>query len=147
VTRALVAVGAGLALCLIVLGAVVYVAREREHVAVDSALAERITREIDGASGSGEEVDLAATARFEWDRVLVFARRTPRQEISARLGSEFRGELPYDVESGAVLVFALGTELARFADYRGTRRFEGLPVELGRDEALLRVEGPSVRAG
>jgi hypothetical protein len=146
-TRALIAVGAGLALSFLVLGLVVYVNREKESVAVDSGLAERISRAITVSRESGDAVDLAEIARFGWDRVLIAPRRTPRQEIERALGIEFKGDLPYDAESLAIFVFARGGELARFADYRGLTPFAELPLELARDEALLHVENARVRAG
>jgi hypothetical protein len=145
VTRALVAVGGLLVLCLLVFGVAVYVTREEEHVAVDSDLAERIGLAVSEAQSTGDPVDLAQVASFPWDRVLIVPRGTAREEISERLGFEFEGELIYDVESGALLVFANGSSLARFADYRGLQPFEGLPAELARERALLDVERGSVR--
>lgn len=143
-TRALVAVGAALALSFLVLGAVVYALREEEKPAVDSALAETLGREIVEARGSDQPIDLAELTKFNWDRVLIVERRTPREEIEQALGIDFEGEVPYDVESSAVLIFARGDSLARYADYRGLVPFEGLPVTLERDRALLDV-GESVR--
>ena len=146
-TRALIAVGAALALCFAGAGLLVYLSREEERVAVDSGLAERISRELTESAASGAPVDLAELAPFAWDRVIVVPRRTPDAEISRRLGSPFEGHLPYDAESPALFVFADGSRLARFADYRGARPFEGLPAELPRDRALLRVRAGAVRPG
>jgi hypothetical protein len=145
VTRALLAVGGLLVVCLLAFGVAVYVTREEEHVAVDSDLAERLGLAVTEASSTGAPVDLAQVASFPWDRVVIVRRGTAREEISERLGFEFEGELSYDVESGALLVFAHGSALARFADYRGLQPFEGLPAELPRDEALLDVDSERVR--
>jgi hypothetical protein len=144
-TRALVAVGAALALFFAIFGVAVYVTREKEHVAVDADLADRLGREVTAARETGDPVDLRDVAAFEWDRVVIVARGTPREEISRALGFEFEGELHYDVESLAILVFARRQTLARFADYRGVIPFERLPLELARDEAVLEVDGRAVR--
>ena len=65
--RALTAVGAALALALLVLGLAVYLSRDEDAIAVDNLLAEDITREIGTAEQRGEDVDLADVADFEWD--------------------------------------------------------------------------------
>jgi hypothetical protein len=135
--RALIAVGALLAVAFAVLAAVVVATREEDRVAVDDLLALELTRAV----GERDEVDLRALADFEWDRVLVVAPGTPRDAISAELGSEFKGDLPFG-STGPLLVFADGEELARFADYRGRATFTGFerPLEaLPRERAVLRV--------
>jgi hypothetical protein len=109
---------------------------------VDNLLAEDLTRRIQTAEGRGEDVDLATATRFAWDRVLIVAPDTPTARISDALGSEFRGSINYTAESNGMFVFARGTELARYADYRGRARFEGFqqPIaELPRDRAVLEV--------
>jgi hypothetical protein len=143
--RALIAVGALLAVAFGVLLLVVYVTREEDRVAVDDILALELTRAI----GSGGRVDLRRLARGDWDRVLVVAPGTPRETISEALGSEFNGDLPFG-STGELFVFAAGDSLVRFADYRGRATFEGFeePVdELPRADAVLEVDEGVVRAG
>jgi hypothetical protein len=143
--RALGAVGALLAVAFGVLLLVVFATREEDRVAVDDLLALELTRAI--GSTDGGVVDLRRLARGEWDRVVVAAPGTPRAEISAALGSEFNGDLPFG-STGELLVFAAGDSLVRFADYRGRKAFEGFeePVEeLPRADAVLRVDGGVVR--
>ena len=147
-TRVLVAVGAALALCFAVLGLVVYLSRDEDRVAVDNLLAENLSRAIALAEANREDVDLSRLADFAWDRLLVVAPDTPREEISRALGTEFKGDLNYSAESQELLVFADGKRLARFADYRGRGRFEGFrtPVdELVREDAVLEVRDLVVR--
>jgi hypothetical protein len=126
VTKALIGVGAALVLCFAVLGAAVFLTREEDRIAVDSDLAEDITRAIATSEDREEPVDLARLADFPWDRVLIVAEDTSREAISQEIGTEFKGDLPYDAESGEIFVFVRGRELARFADYRGLGRFEGI---------------------
>ena len=148
--RALVAVGAALLLCFATLGVVVFVTREEDRVAVDNLLAEDLSRAIALAEGRGDDIDLSQLADFSWDRVLIVAPDTPREEISRALGTEFTGDLNYSAESQELLVFADGKSLARFADYRGRGRFEGFaqPVdELMREDAVLVVRDLVVTRG
>jgi hypothetical protein len=140
--RALVAVGAALLLCFGVLGAIVYFTRDEDTVAVDSGLAEAITKAVAESEQRGEPVDLAQLTDFDWDRVVVFAPRTPNDQVSKALGFRFKGDLPYDAESSEVFAFVSGDRLARFADYRGRGTFAGLrrPVdELTPGEAVFEV--------
>jgi hypothetical protein len=142
--RALVAIGTALVLCFVVLGAVVYFTRDEDTVAVDAALAERITKAVAEAEQRGEDVDFARLTPFPWDRVVVFKPGTPRAVINRALGFEFKGDLPYDAESSEVFVFVDGGRLARFADYRGRGAFEGFkrPVdELTPQQAVFEVRG------
>ena len=141
--RALGAVGALLAVAFGVLLLVVFATREEDRVAVDDILALEVTRAV----GSSDSVDLRRLARGDWDRVLVVAPGTPRERISAALGSEFNGDLPFG-STGPLLVFAAGDALVRFADYRGRARFAGFeePIdELPRADALLAVRDGVVR--
>ena len=143
--RALGAVGALLAVAFGVLLLVVFATREEDRVAVDDILALELTRAI----GSSDSVDLRRLARGDWDRVLVVAPETPRERISAALGSKFNGDLPFG-STGPLLVFAAGDSLVRFGDYRGRATFEGFeePIdELPRADALLRVQDAVVRPG
>jgi hypothetical protein len=138
--RALVAVGALLAVAFGTLAVVVFATREEDRVAVDDLLALELTRSI--GVGGGGEVDLRRLAAGDWDRVLVVAPGTSREAVSRALGSEFKGDLPFG-STGHLFVFAAGDELVRFADYRGRATFAGFetPVaELARDEAVLRVD-------
>ena len=149
-TKALIAVGAALVLCFVVLGVAVFVTREEDRIAVDSDLAENITRAIATAEQREEPVDLPRLAEFPWDRVLIVAEDTSREAISAELGTEFKGDLPYDAESGELFVFVDGKRLARFADYRGLGRFEGIerPIaSVERADAVFSVRDLVVRPG
>jgi hypothetical protein len=138
--RALLAVGALLALAFIGFGLVIYLSRDEDLVAVDNLLSERLTRSFQLAEERGEAVDLARETDFAWDRVLIVEPGTPEARISRALGSRFGGTDSFD--AGELLVFARGSELARYADYRGRGTFARLerPVaELSREEAVFRV--------
>ena len=140
--KVLFGVCALLALCILGLGLVAYLHREEEVVAVDNLLAEDLTRLIQTAEGRGEDVDLAAATDFPWNRVLVVAEGTPPERIGDALGSRFNGAINYTAESNGMFVFARGSVLARFADYRGRARFEGFEVpvdEFAREEAVFTV--------
>jgi hypothetical protein len=142
--RVLIAVAALLGVALAVLVLVVFASRDEDRVAVDDMLALELTRAI-GTSG---RVDLRALAGSGWDRVLVVAPGTSRAVVSAALGSEFKGDLPFG-STGELFVFARGDELARFADYRGRARFAGFarPIDaLPRARAVLRVRDGVVRS-
>ena len=141
-TRALFAVGALLAVAFLILGLVVFLTRSEDRVAADNLLAENLTRAIQLAEEEGDgTVDLGQVADFDWDRVLIVAPGTPRADVSAELGSEYKGDLPFG-SLGQVFVFARGRELARIADYRGRGTFTGFerPLDvLTRERAVLRV--------
>ena len=140
-TKALIAVGAALVLMLAGLGAAVYFTRDEDNVAVDSLLAEDLSRAVALAERDTDgRVALTRLARFEWDEVLVVERGTPAEAISRRLGYEWTGDVPS--QTGELLIFLRGDKIARFADYRGLGRFEGFatPIEtLPRERAVLRV--------
>ena len=139
--RALIAVGALLAVAFGVLLLVVFATREEDRVAVDDLLALELTRSI-GVSDGGD-VDLRRLARGDWDRVLVVAPGTPRGDVSEALGSEFKGDLPFG--SGARCSCsppATGScaSPTTAAGRRSTGSSE--PVdELARADAMLRVRG------
>ncbi len=141
-TRALLAVGALLAVAFLILGLVVFLTRTEDRVAVDNVLAENLTRAIQVSEDeTGGKVDLTRVADFRWDRLLVVAPGTPRNAVSDALGSAYKGDLPFG-SLGQVFVFARGNALARIADYRGRGTFTGFerPLDvLPRDRALLRV--------
>jgi len=149
-TRALLGVGALLAVAFLILGAVVFLNRSEDRVAVDNLLAENLTRAIQLAEEEGDgTVDVAQVADFDWDRVLIVAPGTPRADVSAELGSEYRGDLPFG-SLGQVFVFARGDRLARFADYRGRGTFTGFerPLDVvARADAVLRVRNLVVSPG
>jgi hypothetical protein len=139
--RALIAVGAALALLVGGLALAVYLTRDEDNIQVDNLLSERFTREVATASANGTDLDLRAVAPFAWSRVLIVARGTPDAEISRRLGYEWTGTLGF--ETGAKLILLDGDgQVERFFDYRGEGAFAGVqtPIaELARDEAVFRV--------
>jgi hypothetical protein len=139
--RALIAIGAALALLIGGLALAVYVTRDEDNVQVDNLLSERFTREVATASTNGTDLALAEVALFEWARVLVVARGTPDAEISRALGYEWTGVLGFETGEKLILLDDEG-KVERFFDYRGEGRFAGLetPIaELARDEAVFRV--------
>ena len=141
-TRALVAVGALLAVGFLVFGVVVFATRDEDRVTADNLLSENVTRAIQLSEEEGDgTVDLRRVADFPWDRVLVLAPGAPRDEVSRVLGSEYNGTLPYG-SRGQAFVFARGDRIARIADYRGRGTFTGFqrPIDvLPRERAVLRV--------
>jgi hypothetical protein len=141
-TRALVAVGALLAVAFLVLGLVVFVTRDEDRITADNLLSEDLTRAIGVSEQESDgEVDLRLVADFPWDRVLVLAPGAPRDAVSQELGSEYKGTLPFG-SLGQVFVFARGSEIARIADYRGRGTFTGFerPLDvLPRERGVLHV--------
>ena len=138
--RALTAVGALLALAFIGFGLVVYLSRDEDLVAVDNLLAERLTRALSTAEERSEDVVVADYTDFDWDRLLVVEPGTPPARVSQALGSRFAGMESFD--EGALLVFADGDRMVRYADYRGRGGFARLPrpiAELRREDAVFRV--------
>ena len=139
--RALIAVGAALALLVGGLALAVFLTRDEDNVQVDNLLSERFTREVATASANGTELDLAQIAPFEWARVLVIEPGTGNEEISRALGYEWTGVLGFETGEKLILLDRDG-QVARFFDYRGEGRFTGLetPIaELARDDASFRV--------
>ena len=130
--RALVAVGVLLALCFGVMGYVIFATREEDRVAVDQVTAEELSRALTLAEELDAPVIVDAVTKFTWDEMLLVQRRTPRSVLDAELGFEFKGDLPYDAESGDTFVFLLDGRLKRFADYRGRGRFEGVDRPIAR---------------
>jgi len=143
-TRALIAVGALLTTAFIVFGLVVFLTRSEDRVSADNTLAETLTRaiQVSDTEGGDGRVDLRRVAPFRWDRVLVIQPGTARDAVSAALGSEYRGMLPFG-STGEVFVFARGKAIARIADYRGRGTFSGFerPLDvLPRADAVLSVD-------
>jgi hypothetical protein len=145
-TRALTAVGALLAVCLLILGLAVYLGRDEDKVAVDNLLAEDITRAIGTAESRGADVDLGRIANFEWDELVIAPRDATRAQITSELGRPWNGDLEF--RTGDILIFLRDGELARFADYRGEGRFEDVErpfARFERDAAVLRVRALVIR--
>ena len=139
--RALIAVGAALALLVGGLALAVFLTRDEDNVQVDNLLSERFTREVASASANGTDLDLAQIAPFEWARVLVIEPGTSNAEISRALGYEWTGVLGFETGEKLILLDGDG-KVVRFFDYRGEGAFAGLetPIaELARDEAVFRV--------
>jgi hypothetical protein len=144
--RALAAVGAALVFLLLVLGAVVYLHRDEDAIAVDNLLAENLTREIGTAEQRGADVALADVTDFKWDHVLVAERSASRAAISKALGAPWKGEVAFG--TGDVLIFVRGGHVARYADYRGEGRFAGVPRPVARfahDDAVFSVRDLVIR--
>jgi|tagenome__1003787_1003787.scaffolds.fasta_scaffold19273129_2 hypothetical protein len=142
--KALLAVGGFLAICFLIFGGVVYVTRKEDTIAVDSQLAEAISKGFVEAEQRHEPLDLRTVTPFDWDRVLIYKPGTPRAEISQQLGFPFKGDLPYTAESSEVFVFTNRGSFVRFADYRGRGKFAGLqrPFEsLTANDAVWNVKG------
>jgi hypothetical protein len=140
--KALIAVGTFLGVCFLIFGGVVYVSRDEDTFAVDSALSERLSKAVAEAEQSRTEVDLRVLAGFDFDRVLVFAPGARRADISEQLGFQFQGELRYTAESSEIFVFTNNGRFVRFADYRGRGRFAGLPrpfATLSANDAVFTV--------
>jgi hypothetical protein len=139
--RALIAVGAALALLVGGLALAVFLTRDEDNVQVDNLLSERFTREVATASAEGTDVDLGRVAPFDWARVLVVEPGTPDAEISRALGYEWTGVLGFETGEKLILLDRDG-KVARFFDYRGEGRFAGLrtPIaELPRGDAVFSV--------
>jgi hypothetical protein len=144
--RALAAVGAALVFLLLVLGAVVYLNRDEDAIAVDNLLAENISREIGTAEQRGADVDLADVTDFEWDHVLLVEHSAGRAAISKALGAPWKGEVAFG--TGDLLIFVRGKHVARYADYRGEGRFAGVARPVARfahDDAVFSVRDLVIR--
>jgi hypothetical protein len=141
-TRALVAVGAALALFIGGLALAVFLTRDEDNVQVDNLLSERFTREVATASAEGTDLVLAEIAPSAWARVLIVAPGTPDAEISEALGYEWTGVLGFETGEKLILLDRDG-RVERFFDYRGDGRFSGIrtPIaELARADAVFRVD-------
>ena len=139
--RALIAVGAALALFVAGLALAVFVTRDEDNIQVDNLLSENFTREVATASANGTDLDLAQIAPFDWARVLMVRRGTSDAEISRALGYEWTGVLGFETGEKLILLDGEG-KVARFFDYRGEGRFSGIatPIaELAREDAVFQV--------
>jgi hypothetical protein len=144
--RALTAVGAALVFLLLVLGVVVYLNRDEDAIAVDNLLAENITRDIGTAEQRDADVDLADLTDFKWDHVLLAEHDASRAAIAKALGGPWKGDVAFG--TGDLLIFVNRGHVARYADYRGEGRFEGVrrPVaSFPRDRARFTVRSLVVR--
>ena len=121
--RGLLLVSAGLAFFLVLLLGIVFFTRDEDNIQADNLLAEDFTLAVSQAAEEGGTIDLRTVASFPYDRVLLVQPGTPRDAISERLGREWTGI--DTVDGGDLLIFIRDDEVVRFADYRGTGRFEG----------------------
>ena len=121
--RGLTLVSAGLAFFLLLLGGIVFLTRDEDNFQSDNILSEQFTLAVSQAAEEGGQVDLRELTSFPWDRVLLVQPGTSRDAISERLGREWTGI--DTVDGGDLLIFLRDDEVVRFADYRGTGRFEG----------------------
>lgn len=141
--KALIAVGTVLAIFMTIFGGVVYLTRDEDTYAVDSALAERLSKAVTSAAQTGDPVDLRVVAGFDFDEVLIFPPETPRAQVSKQLGFAFKGELRYTAESSEFLVFTNNRRFVRFADFRGRAVFKGLSTpfqSLTANDAVFKVK-------
>jgi hypothetical protein len=122
--RALFAVGGLLALLIAGLVLVAWLGRADESLAVDNILSEQITKAVATADLQDSNLALADVNQSPWDKVVVVTPGTPRQEISRRLGTDWKGDVGYD--AGELFIFLRDGEVDRFAHYLGKSRFEGL---------------------
>ena len=121
--RGIALVGGGLLFFLLVLAGLVYFTRDEDNIQADNILAENFTLAVNQAATEGGDVQLREVANFPWDRVVLVQPGTSREAISERLGREWTGI--DTVDGGDLLIFLRDDEVVRFADYRGTGRFEG----------------------
>jgi hypothetical protein len=121
--RGLALVSAGLLFFLLLLGGIVFFTRDEDNLQADNILSEQFTLAVSQAAEEGGKVDLRELTSFPWDRVLLVQPGTPRDAISKELGREWTGI--DTVDGGDLLIFLRNDDVVRFADYRGTGRFEG----------------------
>jgi hypothetical protein len=141
-TRGLALVSGGLAFFLLLLLGIVFFTRDEDNLQADNLLAEDFTLAVSQAAEEGGVVDLRTVASFPWDRVLLVQPNTPRDAISKRLGREWTGI--DTVDGGDLLIFLRDDEVVRFADYRGTGRFEGFKRPFDELPARLSVDAGRV---
>jgi len=142
--RALTAVGVLLALLLG--GALLLIGTSGDRQAIDPLLSERISLAAARADRLGRPLDFAAVAPFDWDRLLIIDPAAGPKTISDALGFSWPGEVAF--QTGDLLVFAQGSGVARYADYRGEGGFDGVrrPVAVfDRAQARFRADGLILR--
>ena len=139
-------VAAALAVCIAGLLLAVYLSRDEDNIQADNLLAENFTKAVRLSEPNDEDVDLRTLARFDWDRVLLVDAGTSRGAISRRLGREWTGI--DTVDGGDLLIFLDGSQVARFADYRGNGRFAGFArpfASIPRERAVFTVRSMVIR--
>ena len=141
--RGIALVGGGLVFFLLLLGGIVFFTRDEDNFQADNLLAENFTLAVNQAALEGGTVNLREVASFPWDRVLLVQPETPRDAISDRLGFEWTGI--DTVDGGDLLIFRRGDEVVRFADYRGSGRFEGFERPFAELPPVLHAEGSVIR--
>ena len=133
--RALIAVGAALALLVVGLALAVFLTRDEDKIQVDNLLSENFTREVATAGTNGRDVDLGRVAPFEWERVLIAAADAARGDLpAARLRVDRHARLRDRRDADPA---RRRGKVERFFDYRGEGRFAGIDTpfeELARDE-------------
>lgn len=141
--RVLALVSGALVFFIVVLGLAVFLTRDEDNLQADNLLAEAITQRIAQAPDYGDVLDLREVADFPWQRVLVVQPGTSRARISQRLGFEWTGI--DTVDGGDLFIFRDGGgDVVRFADYRGSNRFESFERpfhEFEREAAVFTVRG------
>jgi hypothetical protein len=138
--RALIAVGAALAILVGGLALAVFVTRDEDNIQADNALSEDFTRDV--ASARRDDMYPRRAAPFEWARVLLVAPGTPREAISRRLGYEWTGTSGIEGAYETLILLDGRGKVARFLEYRGAGRFAGVEEsipELPRERAAFRV--------
>jgi hypothetical protein len=141
--RGLALVSGGLLFFLLLLAGLVYFTRDEDHLQADIILAESLTLAVNqAAEEGGGEVNLRGLASFAWDRAVLVQPGTPRAAISRELGQEWTGI--DTVDGGDLLIFLRDDEVVRFADYRGTGRFEGFSRPFDELPEVLRVDSARV---
>ena len=141
-TRALIAGGTALALCVGGLALVVYLNRDEDNIQVDNALSEDFTRDVQLSEAEREDVDLRKLAPYAWSRALIVAPGTPGADISRKLGYEWKGLKGFETGGETVILLDAHGNVVKFFDYRGLGHFEGFaaPIdEIPRDRAIFRV--------
>src|SRR3954452_24373293 len=137
-TRALIAVGAALALLVGGLTLAVVLTREKDKIQVDNALSEDFTRDVQ----LNDRVDLRELAPFEWTRALVVARGTSHDQLAGKLGYDWEGLQGLEAGREMVILLDAAGKVVRFFEYRGAGRFEGFETPIAdvpRDRAAFRV--------
>lgn len=140
--RGLTLVSAALLFFLLLLGGIVYFTRDEDNIQADNLLAENFTLAVNEAAQGDGRVELRELASFPWDRALLVQPGTPRDAISQELGREWTGI--DTVDGGDLLIFIRNDEVVRFADYRGTGRFEGFERPFDDLPDTLRVDAGRV---